>query len=121
MSGGKYLEEARKSRKLDHFCNEHPSKADRARFIALLNGDCLSVVLARSSVVSGQQLVGPGIYPARQSAFLNRHSPDSSGSFANLPRFRVFRQSCAVGAGCRWGMERAGAMPSSENCRIFRH
>ena len=27
----------------------------------------------------------------------------AAGSFANLPRFRRFRQSCAVGAGCRWG------------------
>ena len=38
MSRGKYLslEEARKSGKIDRFCEAHPSKADRARFKALL-------------------------------------------------------------------------------------
>lgn len=38
MSRGKYLslEEARRMRKLDRFCKEHPSKADKARFEKLL-------------------------------------------------------------------------------------
>lgn len=39
MSRGKYLslEEARNAGKLDEFCKEHPSKADRKRFNRLLN------------------------------------------------------------------------------------
>lgn len=38
MSRGKHLslEEARNAGKLDQFCKEHPSKAERARFNALL-------------------------------------------------------------------------------------
>ena len=39
MSHGKYLslEEARKNSKLDRFAKEHPSEADRVRFLALLD------------------------------------------------------------------------------------
>jgi hypothetical protein len=39
MSRGKYLslEEARKTNKLDHFADEHPSNADRDRFKRLLD------------------------------------------------------------------------------------
>ena len=39
MAVGKYLslEEARKTGQLDRFCKEHPSKADRKRFEALLD------------------------------------------------------------------------------------
>lgn len=39
MSRGKFLslEEARNAGKLDEFCKEHPSKADRKRFNKLLN------------------------------------------------------------------------------------
>lgn len=39
MGSGKYhsLEEARRERKLDRFCKEHPSEADRDRFERLLD------------------------------------------------------------------------------------
>lgn len=39
MSRGKHLslEEARERGKLDQFCAEHPSEADRVRFLKLLN------------------------------------------------------------------------------------
>ena len=39
MSRGKYLslEEARQSGNLDQFCKEHPAKAERPRFLALLD------------------------------------------------------------------------------------
>ena len=33
----------------------------------------------------------------------HRHSPDSCRVVRQFARFRRFRQSCAVGAGCRWG------------------
>lgn len=38
MSRGKYLslEEARQSGEFERFCKQHPSEADRARFLALL-------------------------------------------------------------------------------------
>lgn len=38
MSRGKYLslEEARETGQLDRFCEEHPSEAERERFLALL-------------------------------------------------------------------------------------
>jgi hypothetical protein len=59
MSGGKYLEEARKSRKLDRFCNEHPSKADRARFIALLNAMSKGVFFAHCDETRKNKWVSP--------------------------------------------------------------
>lgn len=39
MPRGKYLslEEARETGQLERFCQEHPSEADRARFLALLD------------------------------------------------------------------------------------
>ena len=39
MSRGKYLslEEARQTGTLDQFCKEHPAKAERPRFLALLD------------------------------------------------------------------------------------
>ena len=39
MARGRYLrlEEARKTGRIDQFCKEHPSKADRGRFEALLD------------------------------------------------------------------------------------
>jgi len=39
MSRGKYLslEEARQTGQIERFCKEHPSKADRKRFEALLD------------------------------------------------------------------------------------
>lgn len=39
MSRGKYLslEEARETGQLERFCQEHPSEAERARFLALLD------------------------------------------------------------------------------------
>lgn len=39
MSRGKYLslEEARQTGQLDQFCAEHPTEADRPRFLALLD------------------------------------------------------------------------------------
>ena len=38
MARGKYLslEEARKQKKLDRFCKEHPSRTDKGRFERLL-------------------------------------------------------------------------------------
>jgi hypothetical protein len=44
----------------------------------------------------------------------------AAGSFANLPRFRVLGNPTPL-ARASMGMERAGAIPSVENCRIFRH
>ena len=42
MARGKYLslEEARKLGKIDQFCKEHPSEAERERFEALLDAMC---------------------------------------------------------------------------------
>lgn len=42
MARGKYLslEEARKKGKMDRFCKEHPSEADRERFEQLLGAVC---------------------------------------------------------------------------------
>src|SRR5262249_40607916 len=34
---------------------------------------------------------------------LNRHSPDSCRVVRQFAPFPPFRQSCAAGAGCRWG------------------
>jgi hypothetical protein len=44
MARGKYLslEEARKTKSLGRFAKEHPSKADRNAFNALLDAMCLS-------------------------------------------------------------------------------
>ena len=42
VARGKYLslEEARRSRKIDRFCKEHPSEADPERFERLLDAVC---------------------------------------------------------------------------------
>ncbi len=42
MARGKYLslEEARRSGKIERFCKEHPSEADRERFEWLLDAVC---------------------------------------------------------------------------------
>ena len=52
MAHGKYLslEEARNAGKLDRFCKEHPSTADRGRFERLLDA------MTKSSPEAGQTL-----------------------------------------------------------------
>ncbi len=54
MACGKYLclEEARKQKRLDRFCDEHPSEGDEKAFDELL--DSMASGNARASVIGGQ-------------------------------------------------------------------
>jgi len=69
----------------------------------------MSIRLIKKLIAKVSAGSGPNKFLDIKFFAYNRHSPDSCRVVRQFAPFPRFRQSCAVGAGCRWGWNEPAA------------